>query len=126
MRTGALQDMPPSVLRANMTSIGSSLALGTTEHSKYTFPRVGPSELSTATHACPSRPSGFGLPETQIPMPPPRLTVLAKSHCTGRVSSCMVLDLTTTKPSPVMYSSPSGPTAIVPQYGLPGVSMGAR
>src|SRR5258705_13894668 len=68
-RTGALQVVPPSVLLMKLTSSGSPAA---TDAATYTFPRVGPDELSTAMLACPRRPPGFGPAPSSIF--PPRFT----------------------------------------------------
>src|SRR6266568_9495866 len=65
MRSGALQFVPPSVLRANMTS--HRFELPRVEQSAYTFPRVALVERSTATQAWPSSPAGLMPPEDKAP-----------------------------------------------------------
>src|SRR5437899_297097 len=67
MRSGALQFVPPSVLRANMTS--HRFEPPPVEQSAYTFPRVALVERSTATQAWPSNPAGLMAPPS---WPPPR------------------------------------------------------
>src|SRR2546426_10114375 len=80
MRSGALQFVPPLVLRANMTS--QRFELPPVEQSAYTFPRVALVERSTATQAWPSNPAGFIAPPS---WPPPRFrgTVRSKDGVTA-------------------------------------------
>src|SRR6266581_5037453 len=74
MRSGALQFVPPSVLRANMTS--HRFEPPPVEQSAYTFPRVALVERSTATQAWPSRPPGLIAPPRWVP---PRFTGTVRS-----------------------------------------------
>src|SRR5882724_11919884 len=74
MRSGALQFVPPLVLRANMTS--HRFEPPPVEQRAYTFPRVALVERSTATQAWPSNPPGFGPPPSKSP---PRSTGTVRS-----------------------------------------------
>src|SRR6266446_4243061 len=74
MRSGALQFVPPLVLRANMTS--QRFELLPVEQSAYTFPRVWLVDRSTATQAWPSKPTGLMSPEAKAP---PRFTGTVRS-----------------------------------------------
>src|SRR6266516_6842361 len=74
MRSGALQFVPPLVLRANMTS--HRFEVPPVEQSAYTFPRVELVERSTATQAWPSKPTGLMSPPGMVP---PRSTGTVRS-----------------------------------------------